>query len=143
MSYFKKWWFSRYTVLNVTFGIALSELQFRFIVLDYGIDLSIRLPSSLDRVNLINWITKGLFYLLLKAFGNPDDIAFCKTWVLSEHKRLEVEVANVRDLLSLDYHWTAHWDHCGHWTRFALAGLELSANFYDRRHWNHEEDTYH
>jgi len=138
----KKWWFSRYSVINVVFRVALSNVQIRFKILDYGVGFNIELPYILDKLNPINWITKGLFRFVLILCGKSDDFKFSKTWYnLSNYKRLEVEVMAVREIVSFDYHWKVNYDHWGHWLILAFAGLELSANCYDRRHWDNDKDT--
>jgi len=138
----KEWWFRRYSVVNVAFSIAFSRLCLRFIVLDYGVNFKIELPSVLDKLNPINWLTKGLFRIALKLWGEPDDFKFSKTWYkLAEHKRLEMEMMTVREIVSFDYHWKVNCDHWGHWLILAVAGLELSTHLYDTRHWDNENNA--
>ena len=91
----------------------------------------------LDKLNPINWITKGLFYLVL---NDPDSISFSKTRRLSKHKSFELEMADVCEIVAFDYHWTAHSDHWGHWVKTSFIGLELSAHLYDGRHWNYKKN---
>jgi len=142
MSKFKEWWLSRYSVIDVAFSVALSGIVLRLIVLDYGITFNVKLPSVLDKCNPLNWLTNKLFRVVLKWLGRPDDFSFSKTWYnLSQFKRLEVEMMPVREIASFGYHWKVHYDHWGHWLVFAVAGLELSSNFYDARHWDHEKNA--
>ena len=138
----KDWWYSRYSVINLAFRIALSNVQIRFKILDYGVEFSIELPYFLDKLNPICWFTKGLFCIALKLCAVPGDFKFSKTWYnLSKYKKLELEVMSVREILTLDYHWKVNCDHWGHWLIIAVAGLELSTNFYDRRHWDSDRNA--
>ena len=137
MKHFKKWWFNRYSIVHVRFSVALSHLWLTLEILDYGIDFSINLPYVLDRLNLINWIAKKLFYLLC----DPNSILTSKTWSLSKHKAFELQLGDVCEIVAFNYRWTVHEDHWGHWLKTSLVGLELSAHYYDGRHWDYKKDA--
>jgi len=104
MSTFKKWWLHRRSVIDTAFGVAFSGVYLRFLVLDYGIRFSVRLPYIWDNFNPINWLTKGLFRMVLRLCRVPDSVSFCKYWKFSQHKGLELEVANAYAIAALEYH---------------------------------------
>ena len=136
--FLKKWRITRHDIISLRFSVAFSALYVRLIFLDYGVNISFELPSFLDCLNPIHLITKGLFRIVLKLCKKRGDISFSKLQQLSNNKRLELEILPVREIVTFDYHWTAHSDHWGHWALLAIAGVELSAKFYDKRHWNYK-----
>ena len=141
MKCLKKWWISRYSVIDIMFRVALSGFHLRFLILDYGINIHVNLPYILDVLNPINWLIKGLFRAFLAFIGKSDRVSLRKYWILSEHKGVELEMANVCEIVTFDYHWKVHSDHWGHWIAFALAGLEVSVHFRDNRHWDYDKDA--
>jgi hypothetical protein len=67
---------------------------------------------------------------------------FCKTFSLTENKSLEVESFwQPSTIIVIDLH-RVKYDHAGFYFEFGLLGLSLSLNFYDRRHWNWDEDRF-
>ena len=132
---------SRHNVVHIMFKVEFSGVYVFFIILDYGIEFSIRLPYALNKLNLLNWLTKGLFRLVLKWFGKPDGISLWELWLFPPHKGLEVEVSNVDTLTAISYQWMVHSDHWGHRANVAVAGMELSAQFYDSRHWDYDTNA--
>jgi len=142
MDSLKEWWYSRHSVINVAIKLAFLGLFFRFVVLDYGLEFNFKLPYVLNKLNPICWLTKGLYYAALGRRGNPGFVLLSKLWRRPKHKLLEFEMALVDDLISLGYHWDTHTDHCGHHFVCTIAGLELSVNYIDRRHWNDSQDSF-
>ena len=138
MTYFKKWWFSRYSVIDVAFGVALSTVYMRFKILDYGIDFKLELPFSLNKLNLINLLTQSMLRRVAKMCGNPYSYVF---WKLSKWKGLEVQVSPDYHVLAFWYHWSVHCDHWGHVSDIVVLGLNLCAKFYDGRHWDNDKDA--
>jgi len=131
----KTWWFRRRSIIDITFRIALSGIYLRFLILEYGIDLSIKFPRFLDKVNPIRWLTHYSFRVVLSFFRHPNRCALGKYWKISKYKGLELEIAPVADMFALDYLWKIHADHWGHQAIITFVGLEFSAHYRDNRHW--------
>ena len=137
----KKWWLSRWNVIHVSFGVALSTVYVHFKILDYGMDFEIKLPFALNKLNPINLLTKEMLRIVKKLCGKADYYSLCKYWKLSKWKYLELEVVPYYAILSFAYDWCVHCDHWGHEVDITVAGLEFSASFHDARHWNNETDA--
>ena len=131
----KEWWLDRWRVFFVEFSVAFSCLYVRLIILDYGLDFSIKLPYLLNNLNPINWLTKCVFRAVLMLFGVYDSISVYWYWRFGKWKYLELDVTNSYKLFSFSYCWNEHCDHWGHSLEIAVAGLEVAAKFNDTRHW--------
>jgi len=140
MNFFIKWWFNRYSVIYVAFGVALSGIKLHCKVLDYGLEFSIDLPYCLNKLNIIHWFTKGIFSVLLRMCKKPDGISLWHYWKFANHKYLEVEISPVCEIVAFEYQWKIHYDHWGHLFNFSIVGIELSTNICDCRHWDHEKN---
>lgn len=68
---------------------------------------------------------------------------FCKTWKLSKHKSLEIQLSKAgKTLIGFDLRWDSRCDHAGLMLDLSLFRHFFIINFYDNRHWNHEKDRY-
>ena len=134
----KEWWLERHKVIDFSFGVALSHLCVRIIVLDYGIRFRIELPYILNKLNPINLLTNNIFKLILKFRKNK---LACVWLEIGKWKTLEFQMLDSCEIISFNYKWTVHCDHWGHETTFAFAGLESHAWFNDCRHWDYDKDA--
>ena len=137
----KEWWKDRCDIIHIAFGVAFSELYVRLIILDHGLDFSIKLPHLLNKMNPITWLTKCVFHAVLMLFGLYDRISVHWFWKFSKWKGLELEIMDKYYLFSFNYHWEEHCDHWGHRAEIAVAGLEASLWYYDSRHWDDTTDA--
>lgn len=65
---------------------------------------------------------------------------WCKFWETPfKHKFIELEVHNTQTLIGCNFLWTTRRDHAGVDIQLSLFGICVHFNFYDNRHWNHEE----
>jgi hypothetical protein len=131
----KAWWFGTRQIISIALGVSFSSLDVCFKILDYGIEFRIELPWCLNKLNPLCWLAKGIVHVVSKLTKR------CVWWHFGKHKALELELWETTDMLAFSYSWSVHEDHWGHWTRMAIAGLELSAIFYDGRHWDHEKNA--
>ena len=136
MKTLKEWWMSRYKVVDITFSLSFSMLYIRFIILDYGVRFGIELPFTLENLNLLNLLTKGILYVVLR--GRTYRYVF---WNIGRWKCLELSVGADWQILAFQYNWRVHTDHWGHETTVAIAGVKVQAMFNDGRHWDHEADA--
>lgn len=68
---------------------------------------------------------------------------FCKTWNLTKHKSLEIQLSKAgKTLIGFDFRWDSRCDHAGLMLDLSLFRHFFIINFYDNRHWNHEKDRY-
>jgi hypothetical protein len=68
---------------------------------------------------------------------------FNRFGVISKHKTWEFEVCrNSRTLAEINFEVRFRTDHAGAMIELGLFGYEVSATFYDNRHWNDKEGRY-
>lgn len=66
-----------------------------------------------------------------------------KTWKLSKHKLLEVQLSKAgNSLIGIGFNWTMRCDHAGLMVDINLFRHFFVINFYDNRHWNYEKNRY-
>lgn len=128
-----EWWMSRCRIVDIAFGIAVSNVYLRIIVLDYGLDFRFELPWCLNQFNPMNWVT----HRILKWTRIDYKYVF---WKISQWKSLELQICHGDALLAFDYTWTAHTDHWGHWAALTFAGVEGHIWYADARHWDDDKD---
>jgi hypothetical protein len=56
-----------------------------------------------------------------------------------KNKFIELEVYKDSSIISFNLNWTIQQSHAGLDFEIGLAGYCMHFNFYDNRHWNHEE----
>jgi hypothetical protein len=129
----KEWWMSRHHIINIVFGIAISTVYVRIIILDYGLNFRFKLPWWLNELNPINWIT----HRMLKWTQIDFNYAY---WRILQWKSLELQVCSSYQILEFDYKWKVHCDHWGHSVNLVVAGVDGHVQFYDNRHWDYDKD---
>jgi len=137
------WWWQKKSVIAFSFCTSLSNFYFRFKLLGYGVKFSVELPYVLEKLNLINWLTKRCVLFTLKAVGSNFGAV---SWHVGQHKWLELQLFHGVDLLSFNYYWTTHQDQWGHTVDATLAGIYFHLWFIDRRRWddkNNRKETLH
>lgn len=80
------------------------------------------------------------------SFDNP----FSSRWdsghslhgVLIGHKMWEVQVMKTPVIAGFAFRWTIRQDHAGIRLELGLFGYNISAQIYDTRHWNDEDDNW-
>ena len=66
-----------------------------------------------------------------------------KTWKLSKHKSLEIQLSKAgNSLIGGSFRWDAKCDHAGVMLDINLFRHFFVINFYDNRHWNYDENRY-
>lgn len=83
------------------------------------------------------------------AFRNPFPVQpFRAVWLkeksITQHKTMEVQISRYAFNwleLQLDLNWQGT-DHAGPWFMIGLMGWQLDIRMYDRRHWNHETNSW-
>jgi len=83
------------------------------------------------------------------AFRNPFPVQpFRAIWLkekqLTQHKTAEIQISRYAFNwveLQLDLNWRGT-DHAGPWFMIGLFGWQLDIRMYDRRHWNHETNSW-
>jgi hypothetical protein len=66
-----------------------------------------------------------------------------KTWRLSKHKSLEVQLSKAGDtLIGGAFRWNIRCDHAGVLLDLSLFRHFFIINLYDNRHWNYDKDRY-
>lgn len=83
------------------------------------------------------------------AFRNPFLVRpFRAVWLkeksITQHKTMEVQISRYAFNwleLQLDLNWRGT-DHAGPWFMIGLLGWQLDIRMYDRRHWNHETNSW-
>lgn len=139
MGSFKEWWLGRVSVIDLSFRVALSGVHVRIQLLDYGITFGFSLPYCLDRLNPIHWITRRLFRFLRRLCGSTTKMAsMYQYWFISKHKSVEIELSPNNEILQMEYQWSVHKDHWGHWLSFGMLGIEGSISYHDNRHWDYD-----
>lgn len=83
------------------------------------------------------------------SFGinHPFEIEFKNFWSRAwttpfKNKFVELELYTTESLIGFNFLWTTRRDHAGVDIQLSLFGLCLHFNFYDNRHWNHNEGRY-
>lgn len=76
--------------------------------------------------------------------SHPFEVEFknfwCKYWDTPfKHKFVELEVHTTETLIGCNFLWTTRRDHAGVDIQLSVFGICVHFNFYDNRHWNHDE----
>lgn len=66
-----------------------------------------------------------------------------KTWKISKHKSLEVQLSKAgNSIIGASFSWDMKCDHAGVMLDLSLFRHFFIINFYDNRHWNYDENRY-
>lgn len=86
------------------------------------------------------------FHLNWPLFKNNYDWCkdyFYKSWRVTKHKSLEIQLSKAGDtLVGTAFRWDTHCDHAGVMFELNLLRHFFIINLYDNRHWNDEENRY-
>jgi len=76
------------------------------------------------------------------VFDNYFKRYFCKNYVITKNKNLEVELVRCNSIFGLHFMWTLRGHHAGVHFSLSLLSYNFSIAFYDVRHWNYQKNLW-
>ena len=67
---------------------------------------------------------------------------YCKSGKFTKNKAWEVEVLRDDNLFEFEFRFSFKGDHAGAKLGFGLFGYNVSAQYYDTRHWDYDTNTW-